>query len=136
MLTRQVMIWRHWWRCIVNFWDRLAHFLTIIKVYLPVLKGYIPAKMIQSLCYLIEFRYIVCWDVQTMMTLIELEKTLKLFYNAQEVFIKTGICKMESVPPQQHSLIHYPHLIHKFGSPNGLCSSITKSKHIKAVKEP
>ncbi|KAL0058104.1 hypothetical protein AAF712_015232 [Marasmius tenuissimus] len=23
-----------------------------------------------------------------------------------------------------------------FGSPNGLCSSITESKHIKAVKEP
>jgi len=27
-------------------------------------------------------------------------------------------------------------LIHAFGAPNGLCSSITESKHIKAVKEP
>jgi hypothetical protein len=27
-------------------------------------------------------------------------------------------------------------LIRAFGAPNGLCSSITESKHIKAVKEP
>jgi len=37
---------------------------------------------------------------------------------------------------EQHSLLHYLHSIHLFGSPNGLCSSITESKHIKAVKEP
>ena len=27
-------------------------------------------------------------------------------------------------------------MIREFGTPNGLCSSITESKHIKAVKEP
>jgi hypothetical protein len=70
------------------------------------------------------------------MTLIELEETLELFYNAQEVFVETGTQEIESVPPWQHCLVHYPHLICKFGSPNGLCSFITKSKHIKAVKEP
>ncbi len=31
---------------------------------------------------------------------------------------------------------HYVHLIQEYGAPNGLCSSITESKHIKAVKEP
>jgi len=31
---------------------------------------------------------------------------------------------------------HYPYLIRQFGAPNGLCSSITESKHIKAVKRP
>ena len=31
---------------------------------------------------------------------------------------------------------HYPDHIFEFGAPNGLCSSITESKHIKAVKEP
>ena len=34
------------------------------------------------------------------------------------------------------SLKHYIHLIHEYGSPNGLCSSITENKHIKAVKKP
>ena len=38
--------------------------------------------------------------------------------------------------PWQHSLNHYVKVICAFGSPNGLCSSITESKHIKAVKEP
>ena len=31
---------------------------------------------------------------------------------------------------------HYSTLIKMFGAPNGLCSSITESRHIKAVKEP
>ncbi|KAH9975649.1 hypothetical protein BJV74DRAFT_862382 [Russula compacta] len=35
-----------------------------------------------------------------------------------------------------HSLEHYRRNIQLFGAPNGLCSSITESKHIKAVKEP
>ena len=50
-------------------------------------------------------------------------------------FTITGI-RTQSQPPRQHCLIHYPKLIRAFGAPNGLCSSITESKHIKAVKEP
>ena len=38
--------------------------------------------------------------------------------------------------PRQHSLVHYKFLIQEFGAPNGICSLITESKHIKAVKEP
>jgi hypothetical protein len=38
--------------------------------------------------------------------------------------------------PHQHAFNHYYYLIIAFGSPNGLCSSITESKHIKAVKKP
>ena len=38
--------------------------------------------------------------------------------------------------PRQHSLVHYTFLIQEFGAPNGLCSSITESKHIQAVKDP
>ncbi|KAI6109270.1 hypothetical protein EDD17DRAFT_1487608, partial [Pisolithus thermaeus] len=36
----------------------------------------------------------------------------------------------------QHAMKHYRQLIQLFGAPNGLCSSITKSKHVKAVKKP
>ncbi|KAF8130554.1 hypothetical protein EV363DRAFT_1450363 [Boletus edulis] len=38
--------------------------------------------------------------------------------------------------PRQHSMKHYIDMIRLFGAPNGLCSSITESKHIRAVKEP
>ena len=34
------------------------------------------------------------------------------------------------------SITHYEVLIWSFGTPNGLCTSIMESKHIKAVKEP
>lgn len=35
-----------------------------------------------------------------------------------------------------HSYIIPPSFIHLFGASNGICSSITESKHIQAVKEP
>ena len=38
--------------------------------------------------------------------------------------------------PHQHSMAHYSGFIWLFGALNGLCSSITEAKHIKAVKEP
>ena len=38
--------------------------------------------------------------------------------------------------PQSHVAVYYMQLIWAFGAPNGLCSSITESKHIVAVKEP
>ncbi|KAG1792118.1 uncharacterized protein BJ212DRAFT_1451172 [Suillus subaureus] len=37
---------------------------------------------------------------------------------------------------RNHSMVHYVDMIRLFGAPNRLCSSITESKHIKAVKEP
>jgi hypothetical protein len=33
-------------------------------------------------------------------------------------------------------MMHYADGIELFGSPNGISSSITESKHIKAIKEP
>lgn len=49
---------------------------------------------------------------------------------------RTGV-RVDTISlPRQHSLMHYIDSIILFGSPNGLCSSITESKHIKAVKKP
>ena len=38
--------------------------------------------------------------------------------------------------PHQHAMVHYQQHIKNFGAPNRLCSSITESKHITAVKHP
>lgn len=38
--------------------------------------------------------------------------------------------------PCQHAMVHYRQHIKNFGTPNGLCSSITESKHIVTVKHP
>ncbi|KIK82054.1 hypothetical protein PAXRUDRAFT_42648, partial [Paxillus rubicundulus Ve08.2h10] len=59
---------------------------------------------------------------------------LECFHQYREIFC-TKISLTSSLP-WQHSMKHYLDLIHLFGAPNGHCSSITKSKHIKAMKEP
>ncbi|KAF8176827.1 hypothetical protein K438DRAFT_1978871 [Mycena galopus ATCC 62051] len=60
---------------------------------------------------------------------------LARFHQYCAAFIDCGL-RTDISLPRQHSLIHYTPSIILFGSPNGLCSSITESKHIKAVKEP
>ncbi|EMD31614.1 hypothetical protein CERSUDRAFT_69258 [Gelatoporia subvermispora B] len=58
-------------------------------------------------------------------TLEALDNALGRFHQYRKIFQTTG-----------HSLKHYVRHIKLFSVPNGLCSSITESKHIKAVKEP
>ncbi|KAH9972900.1 hypothetical protein BJV74DRAFT_799018 [Russula compacta] len=69
------------------------------------------------------------------MTLELINAAIECFHQKQEIFIEVGVWEDFSLP-QQHSLVHYSSLIHLFGMPNGICSSITESKHIKAIKEP
>ena len=60
---------------------------------------------------------------------------LKQFHDLRRIFITENVRESISLP-RQHALPHYLTSIVLFGSPNGLCSSITESKHIKSVKEP
>lgn len=66
----------------------------------------------------------------------ELENALARFYESRQIFETAGVRPNGISLPRQHALAHYPALIRLFGAPNGLCSSITESKHIRAVKEP
>jgi hypothetical protein len=52
------------------------------------------------------------------------------------MFRRLGVRDIGFNLPRQHSMVHYRSLIEEFGAPNGLCSSITESKHITAVKQP
>ena len=68
--------------------------------------------------------------------LLELTDALNRFHQYHAISIELGIQPNGSSLPRQHSLVHYHAAIQVFGAPNGLCSSITKSKHIDAVKNP
>ncbi|KAG1775765.1 hypothetical protein EV702DRAFT_1180194 [Suillus placidus] len=68
-------------------------------------------------------------------TLNQIEDALTRFHHYRQIFLDLGVISTVSLPCQ-HSMSHYADMIRLFGSPNGLCSSITESKHIKAVKEP
>lgn len=83
----------------------------------------------------LEFCYIARYDIITEKNLDELNDALQRFHHYHLIFRKHGISPGLSLP-RQHVMVHYFDMIRLFGAPNGLCSSITEAKHIKAVKEP
>ena len=107
-----------------------------MQVYLPAIDGHVPAKMVQTMHAFLEFCYLARCDIHDMHSLSALDDALQMFHQHCEIFWTSSIRANGFNLPQQHSLVHYSKLIHSFGAPNGLCSSITESKHIKAVKEP
>ena len=92
--------------------------------------------MVQAIRAFLEFCYIARRNVHDTHSLTALEDALQQFHHHREIFRTSGIRANGFNLPRQHSLNHYLKLIRAFGAPNGLCSSITESKHIKAVKEP
>lgn len=105
-------------------------------MYLPAIEGYVPRQITKALRALLEFCYIARRDVIDTNSLLELEDALQRFHEYRQIFETSGVRERGFNLPRQHSMIHYAQLIRAYGAPNGLCSSITESKHIKAVKEP
>ncbi|KAF5324966.1 hypothetical protein D9758_017736 [Tetrapyrgos nigripes] len=107
----------------------------LMKVYLAAIAGRVPDEIVQTIAAFTEFCYLVRRDVITEDTIYQIGQALDQFHKERVIFEQLEVRDTFSLP-RQHSLIHYPVLIAEFGSPNGLCSSITESKHIAAVKEP
>lgn len=91
--------------------------------------------MVQCLAAFLRFCYIARQNSLSTSDILKLEDALAQFHTLRDVFIDAGVRDNFSLP-RQHSLSHYARMIRLFGSPNGLCSSITESKHIVAVKKP
>ncbi|KAF8490678.1 hypothetical protein F5888DRAFT_1807962 [Russula emetica] len=109
----------------------------LMKVYLGAIAGHVPAAVVKCLSAFLDFCYIVRRNAITPTDLDKLKDSLARFHHYRTFFVGTAGVKGEFISlPRQHSLLHYIRSIRLFGSPNGLCSSITESKHIKAVKEP
>jgi len=108
----------------------------LMKVYLPAIRGHVPSDMVRAVRAFLEFCYISRRDIQDSKSLAELQDALVRFHRYRVVFRESGVRARGFNLPRQHSLVHYYALIRAFGAPNGVCSSITESKHIKAVKEP
>src|SRR5258708_25962137 len=105
-------------------------------VFLPTIRGHVPQEMLKTFQAFLEFCYIACAGVLDTKSLTLLTDALKRFHDHWVIFEEGGVRADGFALPRQHALSHYPSLIRAFGVPNGLCSSITESKHIKAVKEP
>ena len=102
---------------------------------MPAIEGHVPTNVVRCFRAFLEFCYIARSDIITETTLKTLEDALTRFHHFRSIFETTGV-RLDISLPRQHSMMHYSMLTRLFGAPNGLCSSITESKHIKAVKEP
>ena len=91
--------------------------------------------MVQAIHAFLEFCYIARRNVIYEKSLHNLRYALNHFHQYREIFREVGVCD-NFLLPCQHSLTHYESLIRLFGTPNGVSTSITKSKHIIAVKKP
>lgn len=104
------------------------------QVYLPALQDHLPGDVLRTFSSFLDFYYTARRDVITADDLDKLENAISWFHSFRTVFAPIRGAKGFSLP-RQHSMVHYSSLIQLFADPNGLCSSITKSKHCHIVKE-
>ncbi|KAK0460266.1 uncharacterized protein EV420DRAFT_1620047 [Desarmillaria tabescens] len=107
----------------------------LMKVYLAAVAEYLPEAIMKALSAFMDFCYLVRRSDFDESTLIQVRETIQRFHHFCEAFKLSGVCDDFS-HPRQHAIVHYPSHIMEFGAPNGLCSSITESRHITAVKKP
>ncbi|KAI9431608.1 hypothetical protein H4582DRAFT_2084787 [Lactarius indigo] len=109
----------------------------LMKVYLPAIVGYVPDDIVKCLGAFLEACYISRRQDVDSNALDTLQHTLDNYKELREVFRTSGVRPTGfSSLPRQHSIFHYRRQIEDFGAPGGLCSSITESRHITAVKKP
>lgn len=92
--------------------------------------------MVQCIASFLDFCYLARRPIFTEDTLKQLDTALDKFHHHREIFRTSGVRPEGFSLPRQHSMKHYRPLIELFAAPTGLCSSITESRHITAVKKP
>lgn len=91
--------------------------------------------MIECLRAFLDFAYLARRSSHDTESLDFMGVLLADFDELRQIFIEVGVRDNVSLP-RQHALLHYRLGIQRFGALNGLCTSITESKHIVAVKRP
>ncbi|KAH9916928.1 uncharacterized protein B0H18DRAFT_1087215 [Fomitopsis serialis] len=108
----------------------------LMKIFIPAIADVgVPDRVVECVRSFMDFCYIARRSAHDEDSLHLMETHLRRFHELREVFREEAI-RANFALPRQHALMHYVRGIKLFGSPNGLCSSITESKHIRAVKKP
>ena len=93
--------------------------------------------MVQTFRAFLELCYAAHHHVITDYNLVNMEDALAQFHYYCKVFQDEEYPMISTFSLLcQHTAKHYLELIHLFGTPNGLCFSITENKNMKAVKKP
>jgi len=97
---------------------------------------YVPDEIVMCIAAFLDACYIARRQDIDQQALDAFDTALDRFWQLREVFRTLGVRPKGFKLPRQHSLSHYRRQIEDFGAPGGLCSSITESRHITAVKKP
>src|SRR5882762_8604125 len=105
---------------------------------MTAIQAFVPPEVVKTIAAFLKFCYIARHNIITNDSLKQLSVALHKFHQSRQIFSGTI---QEDGPsgfslPQQYAMVHYYNHIKNFGSPNGLCSSITESKHVTTVKRP
>jgi hypothetical protein len=106
---------------------------------MSAIEGFVPQDIVRCFSAYLDFCYVARMNTFTEQALDSLDDALKRFHKYRAVFQELGVRGPTTAGfslPRQHAMAHYRRHIENFGAPNGLCSSITESKHIAAVKRP
>jgi len=103
---------------------------------LPAISGHVHPEMVQCIAAFLDACYLMCHADINEDTITELQMAIRQFHEYWEIFHTEDVQPTGFSLLRQHSLVHYPHQICEFGAPAGLCSSITESQHITAIKRP
>ena len=105
------------------------------QVYISAIEGHVRPEIVSVFSAYLDFCYLVRRSRIDEDHLAAIESALDRFHGHRKIFQKHGVVENFSLP-RQHSMVHYVESIALFGAPNGLCSSITETRHISAVKKP
>lgn len=92
--------------------------------------------MVRALAAFLDVCYLVRRSALNDLDMQQIENALTRFRQHRQIFQECGVRPTGFSLPRMHAIDHYLRHIRQFAAPNGLCSSITEAKHIKAVKEP
>ena len=91
-------------------------------------------EVVRTFRAFLEFCYVARRSVLTEDDLDKLKDALTRFHRYRSIFVTDGVCEKGISLPRQHALVHYHALIRLFGAPNGLCTSLSESKHKDSTK--
>jgi hypothetical protein len=115
-------------------YPHLSVLTVTFEVFLSAIAGYVPSAMVRCIAAFMDACYIARRNAIDSSSLEHFQDCVRTYHDLRTIFLEAGLNIKLSVP-RQHALSHFYQGIHLFGSPNGLCSSITESKHIEAVKK-
>ncbi|KAK7062589.1 hypothetical protein VNI00_000077 [Paramarasmius palmivorus] len=107
----------------------------LMKILLPAVEPFVPPELTACLGAFLDFCYLVRQNEFTEDTMTKIQAAIDRFHFLRQIFVTHNVHKHFSIL-RMHAMSHYPALILEFGAPNGVCSSITESRHITAVKKP